>query len=401
MTGAWILLSIWFPLMVASSSGAEPMKSDVGNYYPFLKDQADQSGLTLSYLSRSWADLEQWRIAGRGKMQELLAYNPPSVPFADEILETTHRSGYTRHLIRFNVAPGRRTEAFLLIPDNLQGPAPAILAQHDHSGFYYFGKEKITETSNPAAPLRDLIEGAYEGRCFADELARRGFVVLVPDCFYFGAQRLDPKELPARYAEDLGGEEENSAGYIREFNNLASRHEALIAKTIFTAGVTWPGILFHDDRISLSYLLSRPEVDNERVGCIGLSLGGFRSAHLFGLDPRIKCGVVAGWMTTYKPMLFDHLHSHTWMLYIPRQYAYLDLPDVASLNAPRPLMVINCLQDSLFTVEGMKEADSRLREIYSRLGAPENFNCQYYDVPHSLNIQMQEDALAWLEKGLK
>ncbi len=136
-----------------------------------------------------------------------------------------------------------------------------------------------------------------------------------------------------------------------------------------------------------------------RWGCC--CIGGFRSAHLFGLDPRIKVGIVAGWMTAYRALLFDHYHSHTWMVYVPGQHAWLDLPDVATLNAPQPLMIINCLKDQLFTMEGMKAAEAKIAEVYGRLGAPERFKCNYYNEPHSLKAPAQDDAIAWFERWLK
>ncbi len=376
------------------------MKSDVGGFYPFLKAYSDASPHPLSFLSRSWPDIEQWRITGRAKMNELLAYNPTGVPLDPQILWTHEEKGFTRHLVRYAVAPGRLTEAYLLIPGNLQGKVPAVIALHCHSGYYFSGKEKISDSGSQSAPLLDLVKNTYGGRYYADELARRGYAVLVPDCFYFGSQRLDPKQVANEFTKDLEGISEETDDYIRAFNSFASRHESLMAKTIFAAGSTWPGIMFSDDRASLSYLLSRPEVDPDRVGCIGLSLGGARSAHLFGLDPRIKVGVVAGWMTTFSSLLFDHLRSHTWMLYVPRENEYFELADVVSLNAPRPLMVINCLQDSLFTLEGMQAAEKHLATIYGNLEARDDFKCNYYDVHHSLNVEMQEDAFEWLDRGL-
>ncbi len=376
------------------------MNSDVGGFYPFLKSFSDASPHSLSFLSHPWSDIEQWRITGRAKMHELLAYDPASVPLALEVLWTREEDGFTRQLVRYAVAPDRKTEAYLLIPMDFKGKAPAVIAFHCHSGYYYSGKEKISDSGSQSVPLRELVKGTYGGRYYADELARRGYVVLVPDCFYFGSQRLDPTQVPADFTKDLEGLTKGSDEYIRAFNSFASQHESLMAKTIFAAGSTWPGIMFSDDRASLSFLLSRPEVDPDRVGCIGLSIGGYRSAHLFGLDPRIKAGVVAGWMTTFSSLLFDHLHSHTWMLYVPRENEFFDLPDVVSLNAPRPLMVINCLQDTLFTLEGEQAAEKHLTTIYEKLGAGDDFQCKYYDVPHSLNVEMQEDAFAWLDRGL-
>jgi len=377
--------------------------ADVGQFYPWLQENADRQRLSLSYLSRDWEDREQWSQAGRAKMHELLAYDPPRGPLNPKIIETVPTDGVTRYRVRYSVTADRETEAFLLIPDGLNKPAPAVVAIHDHGGFYYFGKEKITETEDPPGILTEFIERSYGGRTYADELARRGFVVLVPDGFYFGSQRIDEAAVNERFSGELRDSEPEATrnDSIHRFNRFANSHETLMAKTIFTAGATWPGILFQGDRASVDYLLTRPEVDGDRIGCIGLSIGGFRSAHLTGLDPRIKAAVVAGWMTSYGSLLKNHLRSHTWMIYVPGQLQYLDLPDVASLNAPRPLMVINCLQDSLFTFEGMRDAEKKLAAIYDKMGARDQFLCRYYDVPHSLNIQMQDDAIDWLSRWLK
>jgi dienelactone hydrolase len=276
-----------------------------------------------------------------------------------------------------------------------------VLALHDHGGFYYFGKEKITSTERSPRALTQFIERSYGGRTYADELAQRGFVVLCPDAFYFGSQRIDVKQIPdhftSQYPELASVETEH---FIEAFNDFCWSHETVLAKYLFAAGTTWPGVLFQGDRVSVDYLLTRPEVDPERIGCMGLSIGGFRSAHLFGLDPRIRVGVVAGWMTTYTLQLFDKLRWHTWMVYVPRLIDFLDVPDVVSLNAPRPLMIINCRQDSLYPLEAMQAADRKLKAIYGKLGYEENYLCRYYDVPHSLNVAMQDDAISWLENWI-
>jgi hypothetical protein len=89
------------------------------------------------------------------------------------------------------------------------------------------------------------------------------------------------------------------------------------------------------------------------------------------------------------------------MIYTPGQHRYLDLLDVVTLNAPRPLLVINCLQDVLFTHKGMRAAETKISTVYDKIGAGEKFLCNYYDEPHSLKIPAQNDAIKWLEKWLK
>ncbi|MFC1713927.1 dienelactone hydrolase family protein [Candidatus Poribacteria bacterium] len=383
------------------SASAQTDLPDVGNFYQMLQDYADQSAMSLSYLSRDWSELEQWRIRGRAKMQELLAFETEATPLQPEILQQTEEETYTKYLVRYSLTPHRKVEAFLLIPKGLTQPAPAVVALHDHGGFYYFGKEKITDTEGKPEVLRQFIDRSYGGRTFADELARRGFVVLCPDNFYFGSQRIDADQVPEHFTGQypaLQSQDQNE--YIRAFNSFSGAHEQYMAKYIFASGTTWPGIMFHGDRVAVDYLLTRPEVDPQRIGCMGLSIGGFRSAHLFALDPRIKVGVVAGWMTTYKMQLFNKLRWHTWMIYVPKQLEFFDLPDVASLNAPNPLMVINCEQDQLYPLEAMQAADRKLAAIYKKMQAEDRYQCNYYDVPHSLDVEMQDDAIDWLEKWL-
>jgi dienelactone hydrolase len=381
---------------------AQTAKFDMGQHFPEFQEYATGRYLSLSYLSKDWPELEPWRILARAKMFELLGYMPEPVPLSPEILEKTKKDGYTRYKVRYSVTPYRKTEAYLLIPDGLTKPAPAVIALHDHGGFYYYGKEKITETEDQPRILKEFINEAYGGRTYADELARHGFVVLCPDAFYFGSQRLDIDLIPDNFLSDfpdIKSPDLNKA--IESYNRFSSAHENILARYLFGSGTTWPGVLFHGDRVSVDYLLSRPEIDPSRIGCIGLSIGGFRSAHLFGLDPRLSACVDAGWMTSYSMQIDNHLRHHTWMIYVPRQLEFLDLPDVVSLGAPKPLMIINCNKDGLYTLDAMKAASDKIGAIYKKVNASESYVVKWYDVPHSFNVEMQNDAIQWLEQHLK
>ncbi|WP_458987308.1 dienelactone hydrolase family protein [Pontibacter sp. CAU 1760] len=384
-----------------TAASAQRVTSDIGNFYPLLDAYSGAHQASLSYLAKDWKDTEKWRKNGSAKLEELLAFHPEPAPLNSEILRTTKRDGYTQYLVRYRVNALQQTEAFLLVPDHLQKQAPAVIALHDHGGFYFFGKEKHTYTDNQPDILVDYVQNLYGGRYYADELAKRGYVVLSPDAPYFGSQKLDPALLvDARgYAEKAA--EADASERIKVYNKqVAGPNEVAMNKTILTAGTTWLGMIAQNDRAAVDFLLSRPEVNPEKIGCIGLSLGGLRSTYLFGLDPRIKVGVVAAFSTTYQQMLQQHAH-HTWMMYVPRQSAFLDLPDVASLNAPRPLLVLNCKQDKLFSLAGMQAAEQKLARIYTKMNAAGKFKANYYDVPHSMTIPMQEDAFSWLDKWLK
>lgn len=395
-----LVILISLGLMMPQESRAQDSTSDVGNFYPFLKDYSSGHQFSLSFFSEG-RDVESWRAEARSKLDELLAFRPESSPLNAKILDSTKRQGYTQYLVRYNLHAHQKTEAFLLVPDNLEAPAPAVIALHDHGGFYYYGKEKHNRIDDQPGILETYINNLYDGRTYADELAMRGFVVLSPDAFYFGSQRIDPAEITPEETEEyfqmVNG---NMNNRIDAFNDLAGDHEIPMQKTILTTGTTWPGIILQGDRRAIDFLLSRPEVDSLRIGAMGLSLGGLRTNYLFGMDSRIKAGVIAGFSSSYEQMLRRHLH-HTWMMYVPRQYQFLDLPDVASLNAPNPLLILNAERDHLFPMEGMKAADAKLIQIYTKMGAAEQFQANYYDVPHSMTIPMQEDAFEWLGKWLK
>ncbi len=97
------------------------------------------------------------------------------------------------------------------------------------------------------------MEGTY-----ADELARHGFVVLCPDAFYFGSQRLETDLVPESFFTDypdIKSSDKNKA--IAEYNKFCNSYENIMARYIFASGTTWPGILFHGDRVSVDYLLTR------------------------------------------------------------------------------------------------------------------------------------------------
>lgn len=374
--------------MIELALGSE---SHIGNIYPFVEKQALKSKFSYSYLSGGFSNPDAWKKAAREKVFELLHYRPEKCAPNAEITERTDMGDYIREKIYFNTTPDIRVPAYVLIPKSSL-PAPAIVALHDHGCMYRWGKEKIIDVGPVHPALEEFRRQAYSGKCYATELARRGYVVICIDAFYFGERRILP-------AEPIDSATETTE-QVQAQNEL-SRKEDTVAKTIFMAGLTWPGIMIWDDIRTVDYLISRPEVDPMRIGCIGLSLGGFRSAYLSGLDSRIKCAVVVGWMSAYGKMLKRHMVCHTWMLFIPGLYQYLDLPDIVSMLAPNPLLVIHGSRDELFPPEGVEEAFEKISAIYEKLGARDRFRASVYDTPHEFNADMQEEAFAWFDSVMR
>jgi dienelactone hydrolase len=386
------------------ASAAEP---DLANLFPILEATSRAQRHTLSFLDPRWKKLEVWKKEARPELLRLMRYNPAAVPGAAKVEGTERREGFRLERVTIPATPQYSIPGWLLIPDKQRANKAAIYAIHDHSGRYVWGHEKILSLPGEPAFLTEFRNGAY-GRPYAEELARRGFVVLVIDGFYFGSRRLrvedmDPATAPPVFRARLTALaklDRTSLEWSRAVDGLCSEFEHLTAKSIFTAGATWPGMLVWDDRRALDYLCSRPEVNRDRIGCLGLSIGGLRTAYLIGLDPRIKASCVMGWMTGFHGQLRNHLRNHTWMVYVPGLTDVMDLPDVAALHAPGALLVQQCRRDALFPVEAMQGAITRLEEIYAKAGLKERFRGSFHDVPHSFLPAMQAEAFEWLERWL-
>lgn len=379
-------------------------KSDVGNFYDILEQYSQFSQRELSFLTGNWTDVEQWKTMARARVFELLNYFPESAPMNSEIVEVKYREGYRQEEIEFNAAKNVRVKGTMLIPDG-DKTYPTIIALHDHGDFYYFGREKIIEQDNEHPSLKAYKKQYYGNRSWANEAVKRGYIVLSIDGFYFGSRKMDvgsiSTEILQRCPYVLEGFTYESEEYIQTYNKICGYLEALLVKHIFISGATWPGMLFHDDRRCIDYLYTRKEVDRKRIGCCGLSMGGFRSAHLAALDSRISCSVVTGWMPTYDSLLFNGLRDHTYIIYIPGITRHMDLPDVVSLTAPNPLLVQQCSKDDLYNMKGMQDACLQIGEVYKNMGLSEEYKSQFYDGPHEFNVEMQEDALAWFDRWFK
>jgi dienelactone hydrolase len=317
------------------------------------------------------------------------------------IHSSIQRDGYQLKTISYAGSEFYRIPAFLLVPEG-NGPFPGVVALHDHGGWFMHGKEKLVAMDGEHAAIQEFRNGSYGGRPWAEALAKRGFVVLVPDAFYWGERRLKYKYPPEELTNRLSGLDSSTVEYIRAMNRyLVERTTDLHIRMSFS-GMTWGGIINYDDRRAVDLLVSLSEVDKDRIGCAGLSGGGFRSTYLAGMEPRIKAAVITGWMTSLPTTTDIPYPVHRDMFDPFGVHASLDHPDIATLAAPDcAIFVQNCGRDRLFTREGMDAAVAKIGKVYSQLDRTDHFVARYYDVPHQFNVEMQEDAFKWLERWLK
>ena len=353
---------------------------------------ADHAG-SLSLRTRHRQDLEAWRDEAVAFARMLLA-EEPSPPLPDvQVQGVWEHEGLVIEDLSWQLPYGPRTQAYFLKPVHTSAPLPGILALHDHGGKKNWGRHKLVEV--PHIPLTGPMRqhrGYYGDRAWANALAQSGYAVLVHDAFAFGSRRIRLDDVPPAIQQDTQETPLENQGEIDAYNNWAAYHEAILAKSLFAAGLTWPGVVLYEDRVALDILCSRPEVDANRIGCGGLSGGGLRTVYLGGLDDRIQVAVCVGMMTTWRDFLLHRSVNHTWMIYTPRLAQALDYPEILGLRVPKPTMVLNNNSDPLFTLPEMRRADDQLAEVYRLADSPENYECHFFAGGHKFDREMQDVA---------
>ena len=376
--------------------------SVIGLYGKWAASLSGNALPSMSFRRSEFTDLGQWKKKALASFREKLA--APDIGSMPSVTVKKQYSydGLDIEELSWSLPYGRPTEAVLLKPHDARGPLPGILAFHDHGGLKYFGKRKITKTSDAQHPLMAEHQKLYYGeRAWANEIARKGYVVLVSDAFPFASRRVMLRDVPEILREGLNDDNPEDPKNIAAYNEWAGKHESVMAKSLFCAGTTWPGVFFAEDRIALDILCSRKDVDSSRIGCGGLSGGGMRTVFMAGQDPRIKCAVCVGFMTTWKDFLLNKSYTHTWMTYAPLVPKELDFPEILGLRVPLPTLVLNDTDDDLYTVPEMNAADNILREIYVKAGHPEKYKCSFYPGEHKFDAKMQQEAFGWFDKWLK
>jgi dienelactone hydrolase len=374
----------------------------IGLYGKWATSLTENKLPSMSFRNEEWTDIKAWRIKAVKCLEDKLG-----IPDIDGILEVIVRKKYVYDGLQieelsWQLPYGRATEAILLKPVNAKEPLPGILAFHDHGGNKYFGTRKITRTNDDQHPLiREHQQEYYSGRAWANEVAKRGYVVLVSDAFPFASRRVMLQDVPEKIREGLNDENPEDSKNISSYNKWAGNHEHIMAKSLFSAGTTWPGVFFAEDRKALDILCARKDVDANRIGCGGLSGGGMRTVFMGGLDPRIKCAVCVGFMTTWKDFALNKSFTHTWMTYVPMLPKELDFPEILGLRTPLPTMVLNDSEDGLYTLPEMNSADKILKELFEKANASDRYQCSYYPGLHKFDSAMQTEAFDWFDRWLK
>lgn len=337
----------------------------------------------MSWQSQKNRDFDVWKKQAREILFECMDIVQPAPDDYDmKVIDSEQREGYRALKIEFNISKWTRVPAYLLVPDG-EGIFPSVVMLHDHGAHFLIGKEKMIRPFNVD---QEIVSDAdlwalkcYDGRYVGDYFAMNGYVVLSVDALFWG---------------DRGCKE--GIDYDRQ---------QALASNFMQMGASWGAYINMDDMRSVEFLASLPFVDSDRIGCLGFSMGAYRSWMLSSMTDMVKVSASVCWMnTTDCLMTVDNNQNKggsAYSMLLPRIRKYLDYPHVASIACPKPSLFFNGSQDKLFPVEGVTDAYRQMKEVWDSVGASDKLVTKMWDEKHFFNNKMQEEVLDFFNKWLK
>jgi dienelactone hydrolase len=345
-------------------------------FYEAMRNRLD---FPLSWQKQKDLTFDAWRKEAQAKVRASWLSKLATAEFAPTIVATKKFAGYTSYKIAFNISLDSRVLAYLLVPEG-PGPFPAVLLLHDHGAEFRIGKEKMVrpwnETAEKIALAEKWVTTSYGGRYIGEELAKQGYVCLATDAL--------------NWSNRGGGGYEN---------------QQAIASNLMQLGISYAGLISQEDLSAAEFLATRPEVDPERVAALGFSMGSNRAWHVAALSDRIAAGLCICSMASLPELMAPGINitqgQSSFTMLHPGLSLSLDIPDVASIACPKPMLFYNGRQDKIYPVPAVETAYKKMRAVWESQNAGDKLETKLWDVPHVFNVEMQEEAFAWLERQLK
>jgi|GEM_PF-704545 len=375
-----------------------------GNLPASYQKMKQSLSFPLSWANNKEKDFNVWHESARSKLKECLSPAPPAADFDVRLIESETRDGYIASKIAFNVSAYDRIPAYLLTPTTGKGPFPAIVILHDHGATFSIGKEKnvmplrsewdktLTEYGNKRNQkgqrepqkhrLKDFtdrwISTCYDSVYIGDWLAQQGYVVLCADALYWGERS----------------------------RRQGSNYDVMdaFAGNLEQLGYTWAGLIANDDISTLQMAKSLPQVDASRVGVVGFSMGARRAWTLAALEDDVKACAAVSWLATTDSLITprnNQTRGGGWSLNVHGLANFMDIPDVASLVCPRPLLLFSGRSDALFPAESVQQAFNSLRNVWESQQQTDNLQTELWQGRHFFSREMQQKVLQFLNKHLK
>ncbi len=290
---------------------------------------------------------------------------PAKTPLNASIVGRAEREGYRVEKLLFESMPGLFVTANVYVPTNPalgNGPFPAVLGT---AGHHNDGK------------LAPIYQNGWVG------LARRGFIVLAYDPIGQG-ERL-------QYIDEDTGESLVGNG-TREHIMLGG--VALITGTNFARYEIWDGIR------AIDYLLTRADVDPNRLAVVGNSGGGTQSAYMNLLEPRLATASPSCYITSWRLLWHDPGPQDAEQIFVDFVKDGFDFADFLTSWAPRPVQMLSAIRD-YFPIAGARAAFAETQRLYGLMGAQEKAGFFEYDDTHGWSQPRREATYRWLTKWLQ
>lgn len=305
------------------------------------------------------ADAEEYVRDAQARIRQAFGPEPERTPLNPRVTGIVERDTYRIENVIFDSRPGFPVTANLYIPNGLTEPMPAVVGTCGHS------------TDGKAAE-------AYQS--FAQGLARQGYVCLICDPIGQGERLQYVKDnLSPKMGVGVG-------------EHLHAGNQQFLVGEFFGMWRAWDGIR------ALDYLLTRPEVDKQRVGVTGNSGGGTMTTWLCGVEQRWAMGAPSCFVTTFRRNMENELPQDTEQC-PPRSLALdLDHADFLAAMAPKPIIILAKERD-YFDVRGSEETYMRLRRLYRLLDAEDNVALFYGPTGHGYSQENREAMYSWFHRA--
>src|SRR5437879_32563 len=373
-----ILILGFCAVLVLSAAGADlpaadafrvlpPPSAEAPVITPYLKYQTEMAWQQDDLRRKSWEairteqDLLRIQTEVRANLLSMLGGLPAhKTPLNPHITGKLQMDGFHIEKLIFESLPGVYVSALVYLPDDESKKHPGMLvpAGHSSSGKAY-----------------------YQALC--QRLVQRGYVVISWDPVGQGerSQFWDAKKNKSRY-------------------NLICAEHAVMGNLAYLAGTNLARWEIWDGIRALDYLLTRPEVDPQRINITGTSGGGFQVAHIAALDRRIKAAAPSCYITALPMRVYNRIFKDPDS--DPEQDLYgmisnhIDNPGLLLMMYPRPVFVSAAVLD-FFPIEGAHRSVREVSELYSKFNHADRIAMAegYHD--HQYSPQNQEAAVAFLD----
>lgn len=347
---------------------------------PALRARLKREGRSAAFAGKTPADFEAWKIATRTRLYDVLGLSlMDRVPIEiRELSRVRVAGGIVRTHAMLQVEHDVWMSFYLLEPSHPKldgrGLKRCYICPHGHQGA---GAASVAGVTGVPAVDDAVRKFNYD---YGLRLARMGYVTVCPDARGWGHRR------------DWKGQGDDENSFLRG----TCLNQARMAEPL---GLTVAGLNAWDNMRLIDYLEARGDIAMDDLGCFGFSGGGYMTLYLAALDPRVRKAFVSGYLYGVGDSLL-HLNGNCSCNYTPGLWRLLDMGDIASLVAPRPLLVQSCEEDHLNGARGLKNVDEQLkivRDAYKLLGRRDGLRHEVCPGEHHLGVAHLAEDIEWLD----